>query len=255
MNSMQTNLSKAAHQGWTLGLTSVACVVVGAGGAWIHLLPPFWGFIITVMGVGIALAGVVTSLVGVHATRPHKNTHGRSHALKGLALSLVTVGIVLFPATRVSNVPRINDISTDLDNPPIFVSQATLDANRSRDMTYPGSIFAQQQQQAYPDLASLVLEEEPGAAFDRVRAALVGMDRLEIVDENREEGRIEAVQTSALFHFADDIAVRVRPFEGGSRVDVRSKSRDGRGDMGVNARRIREIFARIRGEATATAGH
>jgi uncharacterized protein (DUF1499 family) len=36
---------------------------------------------------------------------------------------------------------------------------------------------------------------------------------------------------------------------------VRSKSRDGRGDMGVNARRIREIFARIRGEATATAGH
>lgn len=255
MTSMQTNTSKAAHQGATLGIASVACVVVGAGGAWLHILPPFWGFILTIFGVGIALAGIVTSLLGVHATRPHKNTAGRSRALQGLVLSLITVAVVLLPARRTGDAPRINDITTDLDDPPVFVSQATLDANGSRDMTYPGSNFAHQQQQAYPDLASLVLEEPPAVAFDRVRAALAGIERMEIVDENREEGRIEAVQTSALFHFADDIAVRIRPFEGGSRIDVRSKSRDGRGDMGVNARRIRDIFARIRGGAAATAEH
>jgi uncharacterized protein (DUF1499 family) len=42
-----------------------------------------------------------------------------------------------------------------------------------------------------------------------------------------------------IFRFVDDIVVRVRPSNGGSIVDVRSKSRDGRGDMGANAARIR----------------
>jgi uncharacterized protein (DUF1499 family) len=51
-------------------------------------------------------------------------------------------------------------------------------------------------------------------------------------------GTFEAVDTSELFHFVDDIAVRVRPSNGGSVVDIRSKSRDGKGDMGANAARI-----------------
>jgi uncharacterized protein (DUF1499 family) len=52
-------------------------------------------------------------------------------------------------------------------------------------------------------------------------------------------GTLEANETTRLFHFVDDVVVRVRPSDGGSVVDVRSKSRDGRGDMGVNAKRIR----------------
>src|SRR5207249_1400182 len=43
-----------------------------------------------------------------------------------------------------------------------------------------------------------------------------------------------------LFGFQDDIAIRVRADgAGASRVDVRSKSRDGKGDLGTNAARIR----------------
>jgi len=37
----------------------------------------------------------------------------------------------------------------------------------------------------------------------------------------------------------DDISVRVRESGGGAVVDIRSKSRDGKGDMGANAARIR----------------
>jgi uncharacterized protein (DUF1499 family) len=249
MPSTYSNFSKAAHRGGTMGVVAVACLVVGAGGAWLHVLPAFGGFIVMVFGLVVALAGLVTSLFGVHATRPHKNTHGRSHALRGLGLSLLVIAFVLLPARRGGEVPRINDISTDLEDPPVFVSAATLEANHSRDMTYPGSSFAEQQQKAYPDLASLVLEEPPAVAFDHVHTALLAMPRMEIVAENREEGHIEAVQTSALFHFADDVVVRIRPFEGGSRIDVRSKSRNGKGDLGVNAARIRDLFARLRGSA------
>ena len=42
--------------------------------------------------------------------------------------------------------------------------------------------------------------------------------------------------------FRDDIVIRIRPDGSGSKVDIRSKSRVGRSDLGVNARRIRELI-------------
>jgi len=63
------------------------------------------------------------------------------------------------------------------------------------------------------------------------------------VDASKTEGRIEAVAVSRVFRFADDIVVRIRPSaDGGSRVDIRSRSRDGKGDLGVNAQRIDNLL-------------
>ena len=250
MDSNQNSFSRAAQFGGTLGVTAAVFVVLGVSCAALQIVPAFGGFLLMVLGLGMALVGTVTSIVGVVATAPGKNRDGRSAAMRGLALCLVTVVAVAIPASRGRGVPRINDITTDVDDPPVFV--AALDSNRGRDMAYPGASFAERQQQAYPDLASLVLEDEPGAAFDRVRAALAAMPRMAITGENRGEGRIEATETSKLFHFADDVVVRIRPYQdGGSRIDVRSKSRNGQGDLGVNAARIRELFARVRGGAPA----
>lgn len=245
MSSSQQVPSKAAHSSARLGIASISLVAIGAISAFLRLVAPFHGFLVMVLGLAVGLAGLVTAMVGLHATRPHKQRHGRSHALRGLLLSLAAVLFVLFPAVRVGEVPRINDITTDFDDPPIFVSAATLDANRNRDMVYPGTEFARQQREGYPDLSHMIVQAAPEVAFDKARAALKAMPRTRITGEDRQAGRIEAVQTSALFHFADDIVVRIRPFEDGSRIDVRSKSRDGKGDLGVNAARIRDLFARI----------
>ena len=43
----------------------------------------------------------------------------------------------------------------------------------------------------------------------------------------------------------NDLRARVRAEGGGSRVDVRSKSRVGRSDVGANAARIRRFLARL----------
>jgi uncharacterized protein (DUF1499 family) len=75
-----------------------------------------------------------------------------------------------------------------------------------------------------------------------------------IVDENPEEGRVEATATTRWFGFKDDIVIRIAPATGaGSRVDIRSVSRVGRSDVGTNARRIR-AFLRKFAEAPKTAG-
>jgi uncharacterized protein (DUF1499 family) len=39
--------------------------------------------------------------------------------------------------------------------------------------------------------------------------------------------------------------IRVSPTPDGSRVDIRSHSRVGRGDLGANARRVRDFTSRL----------
>ncbi len=62
---------------------------------------------------------------------------------------------------------------------------------------------------------------------------------LEITESDADAGRVEAVDTTFLFGFRDDLVVRISAEEGkGTRVDVRSKSRVGMSDLGQNAKRI-----------------
>jgi hypothetical protein len=57
--------------------------------------------------------------------------------------------------------------------------------------------------------------------------------------------RIEATDTTLLFGFKDDIVIRVAAAGSGSRVDVRSLSRVGKSDFGVNANRIRKFLRQL----------
>ena len=234
--------SRAARYGATLGLTAAILGVVGVSCAALGLLPPFGGFLCVALALLLSLVGLVTSIVGFFATAPGKNRDGRSAAIRGLVLCALVLVAIAIPASKGRGVPRINDITTDPADPPAFV--AALDANPGRDMGYPPG-FAEQQ--ATYQLSSLSVDDPPPVAFDRVRAALAGMPRMEIIGEDKAAGRIEATETSRLFRFADDVVVRIRPNDaGGSRIDVRSKSRVGQGDLGANANRIRTLLERVR---------
>jgi uncharacterized protein (DUF1499 family) len=71
-----------------------------------------------------------------------------------------------------------------------------------------------------------------------------------IVASDESAGRIEASQRSRWMGFTDDIVVRVAPTTSGSRIDLRSSSRYGRSDFGVNAERIRAYLTALRAAAT-----
>jgi uncharacterized protein (DUF1499 family) len=116
---------------------------------------------------------------------------------------------------------------------------------------YPGAETAVLQRAAYPDLAPLVLALPPEEAFAQARAVAEGKG-WEIVAKVPEEGRIEATVSSLLYGFKDEFTVRITPADGGSKVDVRSRSRLGRIDRGVNAKRIRAYFAELEARAGET---
>ena len=107
-------------------------------------------------------------------------------------------------------------------------------------MSYPGEAFAIQQRAAYPDLAPIPALAPPDQTFAAVKSAIESLG-WKIAAADVDAGTIEATDTSRIFHFVDDIAVRIRPHGSGSLVDVRSKSREGKGDLGVNAARIRRL--------------
>lgn len=149
---------------------------------------------------------------------------------------------------KAQSVPPIHDITTDPDNPPTFVAIVPLRADAPNPPDYAGGEIIQQQRDAYPDLMTLTLAKSETEVFD---AALAVVEDLgwELVDANQNEGRIEATDTTRWFGFKDDVVVRIKPGMGGAtKLDVRSKSRVGRSDIGKNAERIRGFTAKLNDE-------
>jgi uncharacterized protein (DUF1499 family) len=85
----------------------------------------------------------------------------------------------------------------------------------------------------------------PDQAFARAKAVAERTPGWNVTNADSESGRIEATATSKLFHFVDDVVIRVRPDGAGSRVDLRSRSRVGQSDLGANAARIRAFEAEL----------
>jgi len=169
---------------------------------------------------------------------------GRARRLAaGALLGAVTAGA--YPAylyRQLGQVPRIHDITTDTDNPPGFVAVLPMRAGQNP-LDVSAEVIALQKQ-GYPDIAPARLDAAPAAAFERAERAARAMG-WDIVATVPGEGRIEAIDTSLLFGFKDDIVIRVAAQGAGSRIDARSVSRVGRSDFGVNAKRIRKYFAAL----------
>jgi uncharacterized protein (DUF1499 family) len=108
---------------------------------------------------------------------------------------------------------------------------------------------ASAQRAAYPEIVPIVVAKAPGVAFDAALAAARSLGWT-IVATDAASGRIEATATTSWFGFSDDVVIRVVPAQGGSRVDVRSVSRVGKGDLGANAGRVRAFTAIVAGKAS-----
>ena len=188
----------------------------------------------------LGIAGMVLAIVGLAAPR----LRARSLAA-ALVVAGAVVGITGYWAQRAATSPRINDISTDTENPPQLAATLPLRSSAENSPAYGGAKLAAEQKRAYPDIAPLMLAEPPRAAFERVQRA-AGEMGWRIMSADPSGGRLEAIDRTLWFGFQDDIVVRIVAAEGGSRVDVRSVSRVGRNDIGTNARRVRAFLARLK---------
>jgi uncharacterized protein (DUF1499 family) len=163
---------------------------------------------------------------------------GGTHCLLAVVLSLPALIGVLLLGVQGAKAPPINDISTDTDHPPVFRAAKTLRRAGDNSIDYPGKATADRQRQAYPDIKPIETPLLPTETFAQSLATAEKL-RWRVIGQDREQGLIEAVDKTMLFGFTDDIIIRIAPTGNGSRIDLRSASRAGISDLGVNADRIR----------------
>jgi uncharacterized protein (DUF1499 family) len=234
--------SKLALIAGVLGAIGLLGPAIGAVLAHFGVVPPLSGFVIFGFSLLVGLAAGVLGMVAFYTTRAASNRRGRPLAWLGLVAAATAIGVLAF-ARGSADVPPINDISTDLVEPPAF---GTDPSDRGRDMVFPAG-FAEQIKAtaAYRDLHSVHVARAPADVLGEVEATARAL-QWSVVRVDAAAGTVVANDTTKLFRFVDDIVVRVRADDaGGSIVDMRSKSRDGQGDMGVNAERIRRFFAAL----------
>lgn len=225
-------------------LLTLAAVVLGPVAAHLGWLEPLAGFGLF-MG-GLVLGGLSSLGLGLVALVRARGLGAPVWVWLVVGVGVMAVvGLALFIST-VARVPRIHDITTSPTDPPEFRQIAQQPANQGRDLRYPqgGSETPELQRRAYPDLVPIALAVPPERAFEMARQAVEDLGWT-LVWSSAELGVIEAYEETRVFRFVDDVAIRVRGAGEGSIIDVRSTSRVGQSDLGVNAARIRRFAARV----------
>ncbi len=231
-------MSRIARAAQVLGIAAPALTLVGIGLTQVGM-PALIGFATFAFSILIGLIALVLGLIGLFLTRGDGG--GRRQALVGIAMGCLMIVLVLVGRAPGTDAPAINDITTNLEDPPAFAAQG------DRDMAFPPPMFAATYsvteykdliRNAYPDLEPIRRAASVDASYAAALARAQDMGWTVTV-EDPATASFQAQDVTAVFRFVDDISVRVRADGTGSVIDVRSKSRDGRGDIGANAARIR----------------
>ena len=190
------------------------------------------------VAVFVAALAVALSAFGIFRAWSRGQRSGLARSFVALVIMIPTLVTPLYWNYLKSELPPIQDISTDLKTPPEFWDSPTSNI-------YAGESVAVQQRAAYPDIQPLHLSRPMNRVFDQV-VALVEERGWKLVAAVRDEGRIEATVTTFWYGFKDDVVFRLTQQDAQVRVDMRSTSRFGvGGDGGSNAGRIRDLLAEL----------
>ena len=252
-------------------ITGWAVLILGAGGALWGFLAAFgsgmglWDFRVGIQqlmfSVIAAIIGVLLAIVLIVIAKRKGGSLKRPILWVGLIASLLYSGYMLSVAAKGMAVPAIHDVSTDLANPPMFATLSlradNWDAIPGGDDSQYAGLTPQQRwiqihQQAYPDVRS-VRVNKPVATVIADAERLAEARGWDVAAVDPAAGRLEATETVSLFRFKDDVVLRVRSADNGrgSIIDMRSVSRVGQSDLGVNAARVRSFLADLSGTTTA----
>ena len=234
---------------FSLVLLVTACV--GHRYGMVETVAFFWvlglAFALAVLGFGLAMGGF--NRLWVHGEKA-----GRA-SLAATLLSSLVLAPFLFAAYLVVTHPALNDMSTDLSEPPQFVVAPRLRTARMNTIVPISPEAAERQLQHYPDVSGRRYD----ASLNRVLSAVVA-----VMQANgwRPRGRlpgpdtliqgpglsIEAEAPSFLLRLPADAVVRLTDEGESTFVDMRLNIRYGKHDFGSNARRIRGFMAQLDAE-------
>lgn len=230
---------------WSIRLTlaSFAIAVIGLTLARYDWIPKLSGFTALLGGGLVSLLAVLFGLAALIGGRNHAAPN-RAKVLLAIAVSLLYVGFLASRPLVAGKAPAIHDITTDLAHPPQFEVIAV----RADNLAGVGTIenWRRIHAAAYGDLGPVTIPK-PVQVVTADAMRLANEAGWQIVRSDPARGHIEATASVSYIRFHDDVVIRITPTADSkaSRVDMRSVSRVGVGDLGVNARRIRAFLAAL----------
>ncbi len=257
-------------------LLSLFFVLAGAITFRLGLLP--FGISFSTFGLGLLACALVAMTAGALIFR----RLARKQRLATLPLCLLlcllpVIAVVSLVGLAGFQAPAIHDISTDLARPPVFVFAQAERGPQDNTLQYGGEALAEQQRLAYPQLAPLHLSADKAEVWAAAKM-VIAENHWRVLGEDKSQGHIEAVATTRVMGFADDIVIRISANtvpakavpakaeptqdvpaktvgEGSDQetppsvekliVDVRSVSRVGVSDLGANAARIESFLVAL----------
>ena len=229
---------------WGLRLAMIAPLVMLGAGGFYRLR--FVDFQIALLALAVAvLIAVMAALLGlVGAVLSVRDGFGNTkRAVAALVVALMALVVPLNTARQGAGVPMIHDITTDLEDPPIFVEVPRKRMSSDNSLDIDAEVLAAQKAY-YTDIGPTMLPMTKSEAFVVVREA-VEASGWKVHAQKANLGYIEATASTPFFGFRDDVIIRVTEQAGTVRVDMRSASRVGLSDLGVNAGRIRDFMEMI----------
>ncbi len=234
-----------------LGLGAAMMGVLAVAGVRFGGVPPLNGVVVYSAALLLACLAAVAAFGACVAIWRHGGP-GLRYAVRGALLALAVVAPAAFFGALALSLPMLNDVSTDIADPPSFGrSRAAVDGRRGLIPPEYAAGLGEEQLAAYPDVQPILMDQTPEETLALALRAATNLG-WQVLDSTPPVGRtgvgrIEATARTLLFGFTDDVTIRIRPAVNETRIDLRSRSRVGRHDFGANARRIlafqREIEA------------
>ena len=255
LTPFEATLTPAA--GWSLRMAMFGLLVAAFGVllARIRAVDPVTALVILGFAWLFALGAVLLALAAA-VTIWQSGQGGTSTLVGAVLLAAALLAPAAYFAVQAVRLPLLNDVSTDLADPPDFMRSARAMAARAGQV--PGPVDAalrEAQRRAYPGVQPIVVDLDIEEAWQLVLKAIAARG-WRISDQSLPGGRIrighiDAVDRTLILGFADDITLRLRPLPGQTRIDLRSASRYGRHDFGANARRIAAFAAELQAQLDA----
>jgi hypothetical protein len=238
--------SRLADWSAYLAALSLPVLIIAAIGHRMRALDAVPTYAVLALGFSLAALAVIAAVAAFMAIW-RDGRKGGGAAARGLIVGLVVLAMPAIGAWKVVSYPRLNDISTDLEDPPEF-RFAVLDRTPADEPV--GPLNAEEiavHKDAYPDIVSRHYPVSTARVYQEARAMVDGrgwqiLSAREPSEED-ETGSIEAVAVTTFFAFRQDVAIRIVPDGDGSLVDMRSAARNGAHDLGADAERVRRFFA------------
>lgn len=231
-----------------VGALAICVAIIGLVGHRLGTMTPENAIAVVMAAGGLGAVALLLAAAGFAPIWEHG-----ALGVGNVVAALLWGGLALLPAVALylalANFPPIADVSTDIDDPPLFKLapfQRTAGMNRAG---FPDPAQLTLQRDAYPDITTRRYALGSAQIF-RLSHRIVGTLGWKIVDElpAKEEGdmaRIEATTKGLVSGVTADIVVRIYADGTGTRIDLRSSSRTGSFDFGENAGRIRDFLAEL----------